>query len=102
MGTPEDYYTSFFANPRDFQQTVTSGYAQATVRLSPKLTMLGGVRMEETQNDVREFDPLTRAQVLAAGYPVNAPGASGGRAARPFVELRGRSALLGRAQIRRE
>ncbi|MEY4686260.1 MAG: hypothetical protein RIR76_283 [Verrucomicrobiota bacterium] len=80
MGTPENYYSSFFANPRDFKQTVTSGYAQATVRISPKLTLLGGVRLEETQNDVREFDPLTRAQVLAAGYPVNAPGTNGGRA----------------------
>ncbi len=79
-GTPENYYSSFFANPRDFRQTVSSGYAQATVRFSSKLTMLGGVRMEQTDNAVKEFDPMTRAQVLAAGYPVNAPGTNGGRA----------------------
>jgi len=79
-GTPENYYTAFFANPRDFRQTVTSGYSQATIRLSSKLTLLGGVRMEETENQVREYDPLTRAQVLAAGYTVNAAGTSGGRA----------------------
>jgi len=79
-GTPENYYASFFANPRDYRQTVTSGYTQATVRLSSKLTLLGGVRMEETKNMARNFDPLTRAQMIAAGYTVNAAGTNGGRA----------------------
>jgi TonB-dependent receptor len=79
-GTPENYYTSFFANPRDYRQTVRSGYGQATVRLSSKLTLLGGVRMEETTNMARNFDPLTRAQMIAAGYTVNAAGTNGGRA----------------------
>ncbi|PAW67165.1 MAG: hypothetical protein B9S34_06270, partial [Opitutia bacterium Tous-C1TDCM] len=78
--TPEDYYTSYINNRRDFKQIVTAGYSQATIRLSPKLSILGGVRVEETENKVKEFDPLTRAQVLAAGYDVNAPGTSGGRA----------------------
>jgi len=80
MGTPENYFTSFINNRRDFKQIVTAGYSQATIRLSSKLSILGGVRMEETENKVKEFDPLTRAQVLAAGYPVNAPGTAGGRA----------------------
>ena len=79
-GTPENYYASFFANPRDFRQTVTSGYAQANVRLSSRLTFLGGVRVEETENAVKEFDPLTRVQMIAAGFPVNAAGTNGGRA----------------------
>jgi iron complex outermembrane receptor protein len=79
-GTPENYYTAFFANPRDFKQIVTSAYTQATVRLSSRLTMLGGVRFEETENQVKEFDPLTRNQMIAAGYTVNAAGTSGGRA----------------------
>ncbi|MFM9029695.1 MAG: TonB-dependent receptor domain-containing protein, partial [Opitutaceae bacterium] len=79
-GTPENYYASFFANPRDFRQTVTSGYTQATVRLGSRLTFLGGVRLEETENAVKEFDPLTRAQMIAAGYAVNAAGTNGGRA----------------------
>src|SRR5262249_10929279 len=35
---------------------------------------------EQTKNALTEFDPLTRAQVLAAGYPVNAPGTNNGRA----------------------
>ncbi|MBI5771477.1 MAG: TonB-dependent receptor [Verrucomicrobia bacterium] len=79
-GTPENYYASFFANPRDYRQIVTSGYSQATVRLSSKLTLLGGVRLEKTENSAKNFDPLTRAQMLAAGYTVNAAGTSGGRA----------------------
>jgi len=78
--TPEDYYSTHISNRRDFKQIVTSGYNQATIRLSSKLSILGGVRLEETENQVKEFDPQTRAQVLAAGYTVNAPGTSGGRA----------------------
>jgi TonB-dependent receptor len=79
-GTPENFYTAFVANKRDFRQTVTAGYSQADVRLTPKLQFRFGVRMEETRNDLREFDPRLRAQVLAAGYTVNAPGTNGGRA----------------------
>lgn len=79
-GTPENYYASFFANPRDYRQTVTSAYGQATIRVSSRITLLGGVRAEETDNTVKEFDPLTRPQMIAAGYAVNAAGTNGGRA----------------------
>jgi iron complex outermembrane receptor protein len=79
-GTPENYFATHINNRRDFRQIVTSGYGQATIRVSSKLSILGGVRMEETENKVKEFDPLTRAQVIAAGYPVNAAGTNGGRA----------------------
>ncbi len=79
-GTPENYFTSYINNRRDFKQIVTAGCGQATIRINSRLSLLGGVRMEETENKVKEFDPLTRAQVLAAGYPVNAPGTNGGRA----------------------
>jgi len=79
-GTPENFYTSFVANKREFRQTIKSGYTQADVRLSAKLQVRFGVRMEETHNAFKEFDPLLRAQVLAAGYAVNAPATNGGRA----------------------
>ena len=79
-GTPEDFYTSFVANRRDFRQTIKAGFSQADVRVTSKLQLRFGVRMEETRNDFREFDPLLRAQVLAAGYTVNAPGTNAGRA----------------------
>ena len=78
--TPEDYYTSFIANARNFRQTITAGYAQADMRLTSKFQVRFGGRMEETKNALTEFDPRTRAEVLAAGYPVNAPGTNNGRA----------------------
>ncbi len=79
MGTPENFYTSYIVNARDFKQVVSAGYAQADVRLTSKLQTRFGLRMEETRNKFREFDPLSRADVIAAGYPVNAPGTNSGR-----------------------
>jgi hypothetical protein len=79
MGTPNDYYQVFYANKRDFKQTVYAGYTQADVRASAKLQFRFGVRVEETQNAFKEFDPLPRAEVIAAGYPVYAPNSNGGR-----------------------
>jgi iron complex outermembrane receptor protein len=76
---PEDFYTSYIVNARDFRQTVTAGYGQADVRLTSKLQTRLGIRLEETRNEFKEFDPLSRADVIAAGYPVNAPGTSAGR-----------------------
>jgi outer membrane receptor protein involved in Fe transport len=35
-----------------------------------KLQLQGGVRWERTESESREFDPLTAAEVVAAGYPI--------------------------------
>ena len=80
--TPDDYYTAFIATPRDFRQTITAGYGQADMRLTSKLQIRTGVRVERTQNDLKEFDPLTRAQMLASPFAnqLNAPGTNNGRA----------------------
>jgi iron complex outermembrane recepter protein len=80
MGTPENFFTTHVNNKRDFRQTVNAGYTQADTRITSKLMLRFGVRFEETVNELKEFDPLTRAQVAAAGYAVNAPGTNGGRA----------------------
>jgi len=77
--TPENYYTSIIANPRNFQQTVSSGYMQADMRLTSKLQIRYGIRLEETGNVFNELDPLSRADVIRAGYPVNATGTNAGR-----------------------
>ncbi len=79
-GTPENFYTAFVANRRDFRQTVTAGYTQADVRLTSRLQLRLGVRGEQTENALTEFDPRTRAQMLAAGYAVNAAATNSGRA----------------------
>lgn len=78
-GTPENYYTAFIANPRKFRQTVSAGYTQADVRLTSKLQMRVGLRLEETSNEFKELNPLSRADVIAAGFGVNAPGTNSGR-----------------------
>ena len=78
-GTPENFYTAYIVNARDFRQTVSAGYAQADVRLTRKLQARFGLRMEETRTEVTEWDPHSRADVIAAGYPVYAPNSTGGR-----------------------
>jgi TonB-dependent receptor len=78
-GRPEDFYTSYIVNARDFRQTVSAGYAQADVRLTRKLQTRFGLRLEETRTEVTEWDPHSRADVIAAGYPVYAPSSTGGR-----------------------
>ncbi len=76
---PEDFYTSYIVNARDFRQTVTAGYTQADVQLTRKLQTRFGIRMEETRTEVTEWDPHSRADVIAAGHPVYATNSTGGR-----------------------
>jgi len=72
--TPDDYYTTHIANKRDFKQTVTAAYIQADVRITPKLQIRTGVRLENTLNELTEFDPRLRDDVVAQGFPVNNAG----------------------------
>jgi iron complex outermembrane recepter protein len=74
MGTPDNYYNNFVVRSRDFRQTVTAGYTQADVRLTSKLQIRTGVRMENTLNEFSEFDPRIPAELDAAGFPNNADG----------------------------
>lgn len=64
MGTPENFYSSFVANKRDFRQTITGVFGQADVRLTRKLQLRYGVRAEETKNALVETDPLTAKQMF--------------------------------------
>jgi iron complex outermembrane receptor protein len=66
--TLDNHYNAFIASRRHFRQTLTAGYAQADVRLTPKLQLRAGVRVEQTKNALREFDPLTSAQMLSSPY----------------------------------
>jgi TonB-dependent receptor len=69
--TAENYYTSYYANKRDFNQTVSAAYGMANTRIG-KWQFQGGLRWERTATDAKEFQPLPAAQVLAAGFPINA------------------------------
>jgi TonB-dependent receptor len=70
VGTAENYYSAYIANKRDFGQRVTAGYGMANTRLG-KVQVQGGVRWEKTETHVLEFDPLTAAQVQAAGFAIS-------------------------------
>jgi TonB-dependent receptor len=74
VGTPDNYFNNFIQRKRDIRQTVTAGYTQADVRLSRKLTLRAGVRMENTLTVAEEFDKLSKAEMIAAGFPVNGDG----------------------------
>ncbi|MBI5688778.1 MAG: TonB-dependent receptor [Verrucomicrobia bacterium] len=68
MANVDNIYNSRIANKRHIRQTLTAGYAQVDARLTSRLQMRTGVRMEKTENALREFDPLTAAQMLNSPY----------------------------------
>lgn len=72
--TPDNFYNAFIGPRRDILQTVSAGYGLADFRPLPRLQIRAGVRWEETQNDAREYDPVSRTAMLAAGYPLNTAG----------------------------
>jgi TonB-dependent receptor len=77
--TPENFYQDQYANARRFRQTIYAGYWQADTRITPKITIRYGARVEQTQNAFKERDPLTRPQLLALGVPLNPVATNGGR-----------------------
>ncbi len=73
-GTPDNYYNNFVVRPRNFRQTVTAAYVQADTRVTAKLQLRTGIRVENTHNRFKEIDPRLDAEVDAAGYPTNTAG----------------------------
>ena len=69
--TAENYYSAYIANHRDFRQHVTAAYGMGNTRLGA-LQLQAGLRWEQTESTSREFDPLTAAEVLRAGYAISA------------------------------
>jgi outer membrane receptor protein involved in Fe transport len=72
--TADNYYTAFIGNRRNFRQTVNAGYTQLDINPLPRLTLRGGLRVEQTENRFVQYDPRLRREILAAGFPVNAAG----------------------------
>lgn len=71
IATPDNYYNAFIASRRDIVQTVSAGYAMVDLRPLPKLQIRTGMRWEGTENVAREFDPRSKAEIIAAGFPFN-------------------------------
>jgi TonB-dependent receptor len=67
-GNVNDYYNSFIANERRLSQRISAGYLQSDTRLTAKLSIRYGVRVEKTGTTVTEFDPLTPIQMLSSPF----------------------------------
>ena len=65
-----DFYNAAVANTRDTHERVTAYYGMFNSRIA-KLQIQGGLRWENTEVMAKEFDPLTSAEVRAAGFPVS-------------------------------
>ena len=74
VATVDNYYTAFIGNRRNFRQTVNAGYTQLDVSPISRLTLRGGLRLEQTENRFVQYDPRLRREILAAGFPVTAAG----------------------------
>ncbi len=73
-GTPGNFLTAFVVQPRYVREQIDAAYAMANTKPTKQLELQGGLRFERTRDLVKDFDPLPSAQVVAAGFPVNATG----------------------------
>lgn len=74
VATADNYYNAFIAPRRNTVETVTAGYGMTDIRFSPKFAVRTGVRWEKTETESRDFDPRTKAEMAAAGFPLNTSG----------------------------
>jgi TonB-dependent receptor len=70
--TPANFYDAYVAGPKDYVEDINAAFVMGTVDLGKRIQFRGGVRYEETKGDALELDPLTAAEVRAAGYQVSA------------------------------
>ncbi|MDO8540111.1 MAG: TonB-dependent receptor [Opitutaceae bacterium] len=67
--TADNYYSSYVANTRHFEEDITSGFLMGTANIG-RAIVRAGLRYEDTGTDAYETDPLTAAEVRAGGFPV--------------------------------
>lgn len=65
--TAANYYSAYVENVKDYTENVSAAYAMATARAG-RAQFRAGLRWEETRSDSLEFDPLTEAEMAAAGF----------------------------------
>jgi len=68
--TAQNFYDAYIANHRSVREEFDAGYAMFNSSYG-RFTLQGGVRLERTVTDSKEFDPLTPKQVTAAGYTLD-------------------------------
>jgi iron complex outermembrane receptor protein len=67
-----NWYTANVNERRELEETIDAAFLMATATLGKNGTLRAGYRWEDTTTDVLEFDPLTRAEMTAAGFATDA------------------------------
>lgn len=62
-----NFFSAYVTNTRHFEEQVDAAFLMATATLG-RSSFRAGLRWEETSTDSLEWDPLTNAEVRAAGY----------------------------------
>src|SRR3546814_4131629 len=70
--TATQWYNANIDNKRHFEEKTSAAYVMGTAEIASNVKFRAGVRWERTDTRAREFDPLTPAEVEAAGYAVSA------------------------------
>lgn len=92
--TAQNYYNAFIGNRKHYVEDINAAFLMATSTVG-KLTVRGGLRYESTHGNSEEFNPLTGADVRAAGFPVTngrattIPGLEYQYLSRPMVHRKG-------------
>ncbi|MBL9200508.1 MAG: TonB-dependent receptor, partial [Opitutaceae bacterium] len=69
ISTPANFYTAYINNTSYIKETRLAGFGLANVRLG-RVQLQGGLRWEENEIAIREFQQRTAAAVRAAGFTV--------------------------------
>ena len=69
LATPANFYTAYIDNASYIKETRLAGFGLANVRLG-RVQLQGGLRWEENEIALREFQARTAAEVRAAGFAV--------------------------------
>jgi TonB-dependent receptor len=69
ISTPANFFTAYIANASYIKETQLAGYGMGNVRLG-RVQLQGGLRWEENEIAIREFQARSAAAVRAAGFAV--------------------------------
>lgn len=69
--TVDNYFSSFIANNRSIYERVDAAYMMGNIRLK-RLQLQAGLRFEKTTDELKQYTRRTTAEMVAAGYTVNA------------------------------
>jgi iron complex outermembrane recepter protein len=72
-GSVTNYRDAFVNNHKYTKEQVNAAYAMADTRIK-QLQLRAGLRWEQTRTESKEFNPRSKAEVIAAGYTVDSGG----------------------------